>query len=70
MAEMVGGRGWFVRTEQELEVATREAFLETGNVCLINVVIESGVGKSISLAWEKQKEGYAKEKEAKRATKL
>jgi 2-hydroxyacyl-CoA lyase 1 len=70
MAEMVGGRGWFVRSEMELEEATREAFLETENVCLINVVIESGVGKSISFAWEQQKEMYTKEKEQARGAKL
>lgn len=70
MAEMVGGRGWFVRSEKELEEATREAFLETKNVCLINVVIESGVGKSISFAWEQQKEIYRKEKEQARGAKL
>jgi 2-hydroxyacyl-CoA lyase 1 len=72
MAEMVGGKGYFVRTEQELARATREAFLESENVSLINVIIESGVGKSISLAWEQQKEMYSleKEKEAGRAAKL
>lgn len=60
MAEMVGGKGWFVRTEEELADATREGWLwgeRERNVVLINVVIEAGVGKSISFAWEMSKKG-------------
>jgi 2-hydroxyacyl-CoA lyase 1 len=55
MAEMVGGKGYFVKTEEDLGRATRDAW-EWGksnrNVVLINVVIESGRDKTISFAWE------------------
>ena len=55
MAEMVGGKGFFVKTEEELERATHEGWKwgqERRNVVLINVVIESGREKTISFAWE------------------
>jgi len=56
LAEMVGGRGIFVRTEAELEVATREGYKE-GRVTVVNVIIEPGNDKTISFAWmEKKKE--------------
>lgn len=55
LAEMVGGRGIFVRTEQELEKAAREGYVED-RVTVVNVIIEPGVGKSISFAWQQAKE--------------
>lgn len=55
LAEMVGGRGIFVRTEDELEKATREGYNE-GRVTVVNVIIEPGLGKSISFAWHQAKE--------------
>ena len=61
MAEMVGGMGLFVRTEKELEEATRKGWDEKHKVVLINVVIESGLGKSINFAWEMSKKGNDKE---------
>lgn len=64
MAEMVGGQGWFVRTEDQLEEATREGWLwgeKARNVVLINVVIEAGIGKSISFAWEMSRKGVKRE---------
>jgi 2-hydroxyacyl-CoA lyase 1 len=61
MAEMVGGTGYFVKTEEELEEATRRGWAEKEKVVLINVVIEAGLGKSISLAWEMSKEGRDEE---------
>jgi 2-hydroxyacyl-CoA lyase 1 len=54
LAEMVGGRGFFVRSEEELENATREGFLEEEKVCVVNVVVEPGLGKSIGFAWQQK----------------
>ena len=69
MAEMVGGVGMFVKSEEELERAVRVGWEEgdvdgettggkkgTGRVVLVNVVIEAGLGKSIAFAWEQAKE--------------
>ena len=69
MAEMVGGVGMFVRTEEELERAVRVGWEEgdvegkttdgkkgKGRVVIVNVVIEAGLGKSIAFAWEQAKE--------------
>ncbi|KAK5071883.1 hypothetical protein LTR64_004338 [Lithohypha guttulata] len=50
LATMVGGRGIFVRTEQELESATREGYAE-GRVTVVNVIIEPGNDKNMSFAW-------------------
>ena len=69
MAEMVGGKGYFVRTEEELERSVREGWEEIckspeeggGKVALVNVVIEAGLGKTISFAWENQKQTGNKE---------
>lgn len=56
LAEMVGGRGIFVRTEEDLEMATREGYAEA-RVTVVNVIIEPGNDKNISFAWmEKKKE--------------
>jgi 2-hydroxyacyl-CoA lyase 1 len=58
LAEMVGGKGYFVRTEEELEKATREGFLERKKVVVVNVVVEPGLGKTISFAWQQAKEKH------------
>lgn len=50
LAEMVGGKGIFVRTEEELAKATREGFAEN-RVTVVNVIIEPGNDKNISFAW-------------------
>ena len=65
LAEMVGGKGYFVRTEEELERAAREGFLEREKVVLVNVVVEPGLGKTISFAWHqaKEKHGGGEDKE-------
>jgi len=56
LAEMVGGKGIFVRSEEELERATRVGYAE-GRVTVVNVIIEPGNDKNISFAWmEKKKE--------------
>ncbi|KAF2240456.1 hypothetical protein BU26DRAFT_497746 [Trematosphaeria pertusa] len=52
MAEMCGGRGYFVRTPDELEKATEEGFKARVPV-VVNVVIESGSGKKLEFAWQK-----------------
>ena len=54
LAEMVGGRGWFVRSEEELVQATREGFLESSRVCVVNLVVEPGIGRSIGFAWQQR----------------
>jgi 2-hydroxyacyl-CoA lyase 1 len=66
LAEMVGGKGFFVRTDDELEVATREGFQEQEKVCLVNVVVEPGLGKTIGFAWQQQ----AKKKDSGKESKL
>ncbi|KAL2218996.1 thiamine pyrophosphate-requiring enzyme [Thermoascus aurantiacus ATCC 26904] len=56
LATMCGGRGYFVRTEEELEKATREGFLESEKVTVVNVIVEPGIGKKIQFAWQGSKE--------------
>lgn len=51
MADMVGGRGWLVRTEKELATATREAFLEKEKVCVLNVIIDPGLNSAAQFGW-------------------
>jgi 2-hydroxyacyl-CoA lyase 1 len=62
LATMCGGKGYFVRNEEELEKATREGFLND-TVTVVNVIVEPGIGKEIGFAWQNQKpkeEGKAK----------
>ncbi|KKK25843.1 putative 2-hydroxyphytanoyl-CoA lyase [Aspergillus rambellii] len=60
LATMCGGRGYFVRNEQELEAATREGFL-SDTVTVVNMIVEPGIGKEIGFAWQnKGQEGQAK----------
>jgi 2-hydroxyacyl-CoA lyase 1 len=60
MATMCGGKGYFVRTEDELDAATREGF-QNNTVTVVNVVVEPGIGKQIGFAWQGvKKEGQAK----------
>ena len=51
IADMCGGVGYLVRTPQELERATREGF-ESGKVCVVNVIIESGKGAKLEFGWQ------------------
>ncbi|PGH12737.1 hypothetical protein AJ79_04098 [Helicocarpus griseus UAMH5409] len=62
LAAMCGGKGYFVRTEEELERATREGFLEEEKVTVVNVIVEPGIGQSIEFGWQaaKEKGGEAK----------
>ncbi|ODM19745.1 hypothetical protein SI65_04731 [Aspergillus cristatus] len=51
LATMCGGKGYFARTEEELEKATRDGFL-SDSVTVVNVVIDPGIGKKIGFAWQ------------------
>lgn len=51
LATMCGGKGFFVRNEDELEKATREGF-QSDSVTVVNVVVEPGIGKKIGFAWQ------------------
>jgi 2-hydroxyacyl-CoA lyase 1 len=63
LAEMCGGKGYFVRTEEELEKATKEGF-RNNVVTVVNVVVEPGLGKNITFAWQNSKKGQ-KDRDAK-----
>lgn len=52
MAEMCGGKGYLVRTPEELEKATEEGFNASVPV-VVNVIIESGSAKKLEFAWQK-----------------
>ncbi|KIX02691.1 uncharacterized protein Z518_08633 [Rhinocladiella mackenziei CBS 650.93] len=58
LAAMVGGGGYFVRTEEELAQALKEAFLETAKVCVLNVIIDPGLNSHASFGWFEQKEKH------------
>ena len=62
LAEMCGGKGYFVRTEEELERASREGFEERNKVVLVDVVVEPGLGKTIGFAWQQNKKKPAESK--------
>ncbi|RAK91197.1 hypothetical protein BO79DRAFT_226336 [Aspergillus costaricaensis CBS 115574] len=66
LATMCGGKGFFVRTEEELERATREGF-ESECVTVVNVIVEPGIGKEIGFAWQGKGKGddASTEREAK-----
>jgi 2-hydroxyacyl-CoA lyase 1 len=60
LATMCGGKGYFVRNEQELEVATREGYL-SDTVTVVNVIVEPRIGKKIGFAWQgNHQDGQAK----------
>ncbi|OCK80344.1 hypothetical protein K432DRAFT_443234 [Lepidopterella palustris CBS 459.81] len=52
MAEMCGGKGFLVRTPEELATATEEGFKATVPV-VVNIIIESGSAKKLEFAWQK-----------------
>ena len=65
MAEMCGGEGFLVRSEEELERATRRGY-GSGKVVIVNVVIELGKGQKLEFGWQaSRKKGKGKEGEAK-----
>ncbi|KAI1924674.1 hypothetical protein LOZ64_000550 [Ophidiomyces ophidiicola] len=55
LSTMCGGNGFLVRTEKELESATKSGFLEKEKVTIINVIIEPGIGQSIQFGWQASK---------------
>ncbi|RUS23451.1 hypothetical protein BC937DRAFT_86136 [Endogone sp. FLAS-F59071] len=56
IAEACGGRGWFVRTTEELGAAVRAAMVETSKTCVINVAIVPGGRKKLEFAWQTKTE--------------
>lgn len=50
LASMCGGKGFLVRTPEELEVATEKGW-RCDTVCVVNVVIESGKGGTLEFGW-------------------
>ncbi|MCJ1315411.1 hypothetical protein MMC15_000730 [Xylographa vitiligo] len=51
IAEGCGGLGYLVRTEEELEKATREGY-ESEKVCVVNVMVEAGKGAKLEFGWQ------------------
>lgn len=51
MALMCGGLGLVARTPAELERATRQGW-DCGRVCVVNVLIEAGVGGKLEFGWQ------------------
>jgi 2-hydroxyacyl-CoA lyase 1 len=63
LADMCGGMGYCVRTEDELANATREGF-ESDEVAVVNVLIEAGERRKLEFGWQaagKAGKGKAKE---------
>lgn len=51
VAEMCGGKGFLVRTPEELATAAKEGFESDGPV-VVNVIIEAGAAKKLEFAWQ------------------
>ncbi|KAF8854415.1 hypothetical protein BDZ45DRAFT_805848 [Acephala macrosclerotiorum] len=51
IAEMCGGKGFLVKTPEELAKATEEGF-KAGVPVVVNVIIESGSGQKLEFAWQ------------------
>ncbi|KAE8446412.1 hypothetical protein EG329_012017 [Mollisiaceae sp. DMI_Dod_QoI] len=51
VAEMCGGKGYLVRTPEELAKATEEGYKSSVPV-VVNVIIESGAGQKLEFAWQ------------------
>ncbi|KAI5310825.1 hypothetical protein KEM55_000252 [Ascosphaera atra] len=60
LATMCGGKGYFAKTEEELEEATRKGFLENDTVTVVNVVVEPGVVRKVSFGWQSSAGGKAR----------
>lgn len=56
VAEGLGGRGWKVRTEEELERAVKEAWAYGQGPSVINLIIESGSESKLEFNWLGKKE--------------
>jgi len=61
VAEMCGGKGYLVRTPEELEKATEEGFKSKVPV-VVNVIIEAGAAKKLEFAWQKSAQKTKKAK--------
>ena len=64
LAQMCGGEGWMVRTERELEEATRKGF-ESDRVCVVNVMVEAGKAAKLEFGWQASSKHKRKEVEPK-----
>ena len=51
IAEACGGKGYRVRTSEELRKATEQGF-DCKSVCVVNVLIESGKGSKLEFGWQ------------------
>jgi len=51
IAEMCGGLGFLVRTDEELEEATRDGY-KSGRVTVVNVIVEAGKGAKLEFGWQ------------------
>lgn len=51
VAEGLGGRGWRVRSEEDLEKAVKEAWGYTAGPSVINLIIESGSETKLEFGW-------------------
>lgn len=51
IAVACGGSGYVVRTPEELEHATTQGFRDS-RVCIVNVMIEAGVGSKLEFGWQ------------------
>ncbi|KAI5284756.1 hypothetical protein KEM54_001099, partial [Ascosphaera aggregata] len=52
LSTMCGGKGHFVKTEKELEEATKEGFSENETVTVVNVIVEQGIGQRVAFGWQ------------------
>lgn len=60
LAVALGGRGWRIRTEKELQTAVKEAWGYTAGPSVLDIVIDSGKGGKLSFGWLEKKEDKAK----------
>ena len=63
LAQMCGGEGFLVRSEEELERATRRGF-ESSKVCVVNVVIEAGKAARLEFGWQASSKKQGREGKA------
>ncbi|KAF7859739.1 hypothetical protein EAF04_008818 [Stromatinia cepivora] len=59
VAEMCGGKGYLVRTPDELAKATEEGFKASAPV-IVNVIIEAGAQKTLEFAWQQDSKKNSK----------
>lgn len=59
VAEMCGGKGYLVRSPDELSKATEEGFKASAPV-IVNVIIEAGAQKTLEFAWQQDSKKSSK----------